>query len=227
MKHFAFRPWTVVVAMLSLTCLSLTIAPSSALAQGRYPGLYERSFTVTPFIGLRFGGRVDVNTPRVDYLKIGNSFNWGFNAGVGLAPNLFAEFMWNRQTTTLSAHHVLTNDTQPLTNKAHVDLYQGSLLYEFSTNSPIRPFVVGGIGFTHFDSHGILSFSTRFSYNFGGGVKYLVAPQVALRAEMRWSPSRTTSSSTTFCDPFLGCFTTPVSNHAQQGQANVGVEFRF
>jgi hypothetical protein len=58
-------------------------------------------------------------------------------------------------------------------------------------------------------------------------VKYLFAPHLALRAEMRWSPSDTTSSSTNFCDPGLGCFTTPITNHAEQGQANIGLEFRF
>ena len=115
-----------------------------------------------------------------------------------------------------------------LTNNAHLDLYQFSLLYEFpTTNSQLLPFVVAGIGDEHFDSHGILSFSDRFAYNLGGGVKYLLTPQIALRGEMRWSPSRTTSSSTRFCDPSLGCFTTPITNHAQQGQANIGVEFRF
>jgi hypothetical protein len=50
---------------------------------------------------------------------------------------------------------------------------------------------------------------------------------MALRAEMRWSPSRTTSSQTRFCDPFLGCFETSINNHAEQGQANIGLEFRF
>ena len=120
-----------------------------------------------------------------------------------------------------------TNQNVLLTNNAHLDMYQGSLLYEIWASSKVRPYVVGGIGFTHFDSHGILSFSDRFSYNLGGGVKYLFAPHPALRAEMRWSPSRTTSSKTTFCDPFLGCFVTPISSHAEQGQANIGLEFRF
>ena len=83
------------------------------------------------------------------------------------------------------------------------------------------------IGDTHFDSHGVLAFKDRFSYNLGGGIKYLFAPQVALRAEVRWSPSRTTASSTTFCDPTLGCFTTPANHHAQQGQADIGLEFRL
>jgi opacity protein-like surface antigen len=164
----------------------------------------------------------------VDYLSIHSSVNYGFNAGAGILAHLFGEFMFNRQTTGLSAHHSSDGSLVTLTNNAHLDLYQFSLLYEFpTTNSQLLPFVVAGIGDEHFDSHGILSFSDRFAYNLGGGAKYLLTPQIALRAEMRWSPFRTTSSSTTFCDPSLGCFTTPIMNHAQQGQADIGVEFWF
>ncbi len=242
------RNWLTLVL---LACVSVAIAASAAHAQDapyprppypppqrypqrpprRYP---ERSrtedarFTFSPFVGTRFGGRIAINTPSVDYLSIHSSVNYGFNAGAGILPHLFGEFMFNRQTTGLSAHHSSDGSMVTLTNNAHLDLYQFSLLYEFPTaNSQLLPFVVAGIGDEHFDSHGILSFSDRFAYNLGGGVKYLLTPQIALRAEMRWSPSRTTSSSTRFCDPSLGCFTTPITNHAQQGQANIGVEFRF
>jgi opacity protein-like surface antigen len=246
-----FRSGSICVIVFLLACISMAIAPSAAHAQEPYPPGYPQSypqrypprypgtrypgraqarytrFTFSPFVGTRFGGRIAINTPDVDYLAIHSSANWGFNAGVAIVPHLFGEFMWNRQTTALSAHHVLDDSMVRLTNNAHLDLYQLSLLYEFTTRSPLRPFVVAGIGATHFDSHGILAFSDRFAYNVGGGVKYLLAPQIALRAELRWSPSRTTSSSTVFCDPSLGCFTTPITNHAEQGQANIGLEFRF
>jgi hypothetical protein len=39
--------------------------------------------------------------------------------------------------------------------------------------------------------------------------------------------SLTLNFNTTFCDPTLGCFTAPVNPHAQQGQADLGLEFRF
>lgn len=201
-----------------LTFLLATMV-SGAYAQNR--------FEIEPFVGARFGGRITINTPDVDYLPIDTSLNWGFTTGVAIVRHLFVEFMWNRQTTTLSAHDTALNETVPLTNKAHLDLYHFDLLYEFWAPWKVRPFVVGGIGDTHFDSHGVLAFEDRFSYNIGGGIKYLFAPEVALRAEVRWSPSRTTSASTTFCDPSLGCFTTPVNRHAEQGQADIGLEFRF
>ena len=199
--------------------LLLITMVSGAYAQNR--------FEIEPFAGARFGGRITINTPDVDYLPIDSSLNWGFTTGVSIIPHLFGEFMFNRQTTTLSAHDTLLGQTIPLTTRAHLDLYHFDLLYEFWTPSKIRPFVVGGIGDTHFDSHGVVSFENRFSYNLGGGVKYLFTPQVALRADVRWSPSRTTAASTTFCDPSLGCFTTPVNRHAEQGQAEIGLEFRF
>jgi opacity protein-like surface antigen len=225
-------PRRIIFIMASLAWISITFASPAAHAQTRYPSRYASDspkFTFSLFVGSRFGGRIDINTPNVDYLPISSSLNEGFNFGVGILPNLYAETMWNRQTTTLSAHDAATNATRTLTNKAHLDMYQESLLYEIPLGfrSHLRPFVVAGFGFTHFDSHGVLSFSNRLSYNFGGGVKYIVVPQVAFRAELRYSPSRTTSSNVVFCDPFLGCFTTPVSNHAEQGQANIGVEFRF
>ena len=229
-NHAELRPGVRAFICFWLACIFMAIAPSTARAQAppySYQPQPETRFTISPFIGARFGGRIDVNAPDVDRVNIGSSLNWGFNAGVAILPNLFGEFMWNRQTTTLGAHHLSTNDTVTLTNRAHLDLYHVSLLYEFWSHSPIRPFVVAGIGVTHFDSFGILNFENRFSYNVGGGVKYMLAPQVALRAELRYSPSRTTSSNTVFCDPSFGCFTTPISNHAQQGQANIGVEFRF
>lgn len=225
MLHRMLQPRLTALPFLAFTFLM--IAPGAAHAQERHWGENGPQITFSPFIGARLGGQIDINTPKVDYLGIDSSFNGGFNLGKRIIQNLYAEFMWNRQSTTLSAHDVSTNTMTTLTTNAHLDMWQGSLLYEFPTRSHLVPFAVAGIGLTHFDSHGILSFDNRFSYNIGGGVKYLLTRQIALRPELRWSPSRTTSASTVYCDPFLGCFTTPISNHAEQWQANIGVEFRF
>ncbi len=225
MPHTKLRPRMIVLLLSTFICVA--IMPAGARAQTRHAGEFGPQFTFSPFLGVRLGGRIAINTPNVDYLGIHSSFNGGFNLGARVMPGLYGEFMWNRQSTTLSAHDALSNTNTTLTNHAHLDMWQGSLLYEIPTHSQLVPFAVAGIGLTHFDSHGILSFDNRFSYNIGGGVKYLLTRQVALRSELRYSPSRTTTASTVFCDPFLGCFTTPVSNHAQQWQANIGLEFRF
>src|ERR1700730_5618124 len=89
----------------------------------------QNRFEIEPFVGARFGGRITINTPAVDYLTIDTSLNWGFTTGVAIVRHLFAEFMWNRQTPTLSAHDIPLNQTLPLTTRAHIDLYHFDLLY--------------------------------------------------------------------------------------------------
>ena len=143
MKKMLWRK-PIVLGLLLITMVS------GAYAQNR--------FEIEPFAGARFGGRITINTPDVDYLPIDSSLNWGLTTGVSIIPHLFSEFMWNRQTTTLSAHDTLLGQTIPLTTRAHLDLYHLDLLYEFWTPSKIRPFVVGGIGDTHFDTHRVVSF---------------------------------------------------------------------
>ena len=98
-----FQPKTILL-LFSIT-LSIAIVPTPARAQEAYRIHEDTRYTFSPFIGARMGGRIDVNTPNVDYLPIDSSLNWGFNFGARIVPHLFGEFMWNRQTkTTLAAH---------------------------------------------------------------------------------------------------------------------------
>jgi opacity protein-like surface antigen len=112
-------------------------------------------------------------------------------------------------------------------------MYQFDVLYSFlSPERKLRPFVVAGLGFSHFgvqplNGQNVLGFSNRFAYNLGGGVKYFFNPHWGLRAELRWSPSHTTSGLSEYCDPYFGCAPTTVANKAEQGQANVGIIYRF
>jgi opacity protein-like surface antigen len=206
---------------LLLAAICLTCGASGAHAQ--------RSIEITPFGGTRFGGQVDVNTANVDFLRIKSTVDYGGLFDVDLASHLQAEFMWNRQPTVLAEHDVNSGAFTDLT-KAKLDQYQFSLLYEFPGKrdiSRIRPFIVGGMGFTNFHSNGVLPFDNRFGWNLGGGVKYFLTRNVGLRIESRWTPTQTTSSIAQFCDPFFGCFPARVRNYAQQGEANVGLIFRF
>lgn len=187
-------------------------------------------FEISPFGGSRFGGVVQLNPnpSNIDYFTIKSSWDYGVLGDVSLLPTLQAEFMWNRQPTELGAHNFFTGTTSQAGN-ATLDMYQFGFLYEFAPpHARLKPFVVGGLGFTHFATNGTLNFDNRFSYNFGVGVKYFFTRNLGLRLEARYSPSQTTSSNALFCDPFFGaCFVGTVSNYAQQGQANFGLIFRF
>jgi opacity protein-like surface antigen len=195
----------------------------------------QKQFEITPFVGTRFGGNIDLSqqgNPSVDFLKIKSSVNYGIMGGVTFWQSFEGEFMWNRQPTSLSSHNPNDN-TYSFVSNMNLDMYQFDVLYSFlSPERKLRPFVVAGLGFSHFgvqplNGQNVLGFSNRFAYNLGGGVKYFFNPHWGLRAELRWSPSHTTSGLSEYCDPYFGCAPTTVANKAEQGQANVGIIYRF
>jgi opacity protein-like surface antigen len=198
-----------------------------------------RVYELSPFFGTRFGGNIDLSqqgNPNVDFLKIKSSEDFGVMAAVSFWGDFEGEFMWNRQPTSLTAHN--PNDgTYSFVSNMNLDMYQFDVLYQIPYRIPhlalkLKPFVVGGLGFSHFgvqpvNGQQVLGFGNRFSYNLGGGVKYFLNQHWGIRAEVRWSPSHTTEGQSVYCDPFYGCAPTMVANKAEQGQANIGLIFRF
>lgn len=213
-----------------LIFLFSTLGVSTARAQ--------HEFEVTPFGGSRFGGVIDLSNTTAntgpaladdDYLTIKSSWNYGIMADYTIFsgfPNLQAEFMYNHQPTEIGQHNFITGTRSDLTS-ADVDMYQWGFNFSFrDPEKKIRPYVVGGLGFTHFNSGGNLPFSNRFSYNLGVGAKYFFSKHVGLRLEGRWSPTRTTISPE-LVNTFFGPELIGVTNHAEQGQANLGLILRF
>jgi opacity protein-like surface antigen len=214
--------------MLVLMFLLSTLGVSSAFAQ--------HEFEVAPFGGTKFGGTIDFtnsiqtpSNPNVDYYTIKSSVDYGILADYTLfssIPSLQLEFMWNHQPTDLDQHIYQTNTKEFLTS-ADLDQYEWGFSYTLRDPSKhIRPYIVGGLGFTHFSSGGYLPFTNTFAYNLGGGAKYFFNSHIGLRLEARWAPSRTTTGIQEVLTPF-GVETFGVSNHAQQGEANLGLIFRF
>jgi opacity protein-like surface antigen len=190
-------------------------------AQAQYSD--HNSIELTPFGGSRFGGSIDFSNG--DFLNIKSSWDYGAMADVDLVPHLQGEFMWNRQPTQLTVPS--PGGSTPVTN-ATLDMFQWSLLvYPFPRGAKFIPYFVGGAGFDHFDTRGFLpGFDNKFAYNIGIGVKYFFLPHVGIRLEGRYSPTHTTSSAAVFCNPFF-CQTGTIANFAEQGQANLGIIFRF
>ena len=216
-----------------LLALFLTLfATPGAFAQGGFgQGMSQHEFEITPFGGYKFGGRIDVPPDAVsvfDYLPIKSSVDYGLEADYSIWPNLQAEFQFNHQPTEIDAHQFANDTNIPLTS-ASINMYQFGFVYNFKpTDAKLKPFFGAGLGFTNWKPSSALPFSNTFSYNVGGGVKYFFSSHVGLRLDVRWSPSRTTSQNEQFCDPFYGfCGTERVSSHAEQGQVNVGLIFRF
>jgi len=194
-----------------------------------------RQYEITPFFGSRFGGNIDLSqqgNPNVDFLKIKSSLDYGVMAGVTFWSDFEGEFMWNRQPTNLTSHNP-TDNSYSFVSNMNLDMYQFDVLYNINLHrTKVQPFVVAGLGFSPFGvppvgGQSVLGFSNRFSFNMGGGVKYFFNRHWGVRAEARWSPSDTTTGQGEYCDPLFGCGPTTVTNKAQQGQANIGIIFRF
>ena len=191
----------------------------------------QHEFEITPFGGYRFGGTIDTNifNSDISFLTIKSSWNYGIMADYSLSQssqNFQAEFMYNHQPTELGQHNSMTNTRSDLTS-ADVDMYQWGFIYSFrNPETKIRPYLVGGLGFTHFNSGGNLPFANRLSYNLGLGAKYFFSRHVGLRLEARWSPTRTGVSPEEFRTP-LGIENIGITNRTEQGQANLGLIFRF
>lgn len=192
----------------------------------------QRAFEITSFGGSRFAGQIDESTAinptlSYDYVGIKSSVDYGVMGDVTIWPNVQAEILFNRQPTQLSGICLACGTSTDLTN-ANIDMYQFGLLYQFRDHeAKLRPYIVGGLGLTHFSSSNLLGFSNRFSFSVGGGVKYFFVPHVGLRLEARWAPSRTTTGLAEYCDPYFGCYQSTAANMAEQGEVNLGLIFRF
>ena len=189
----------------------------------------QHEFEVTPFGGSRFGGVIDLNSSiantQADYYAIKSSWDYGVLADYTIFPQFQAEFMFNHQPTDLDQHLVAT-DTKSFLTSADLDMYHFGFLFSLKPEEKkMQPFIVGGLGFTHFKADDDLPFSNRFSYNLGLGMKYFFSRHVGLRLEARWSPTRTTTSPE-LVETFFGPQLIGVTSHAEQGQANLGLIFR-
>jgi opacity protein-like surface antigen len=82
----------------------------------------------------------------------------------------------------------------------------GDVLYHFgSANARLRPFIFGGLGVTFFSADDLES-ETKFSFGFGGGVKYFRWNAIGVRAHVRYKPTMLSDEdSADFCDPFGFC----------------------
>ena len=139
-------------------------------------------------------------------------------------PSLQPEFMCNHQPTELGAAHIATDTREDLTS-ADLDMYQWGFNYTLrDPEKHIRPYVVGGLGFTHF-SGGVPALQQPFFLQPGRGSKVLLqqprrisagGSMVAIAYHV-WTEEVDSFRSRTF----------GVCNHAQQGEANLGLIFRF
>ena len=192
------------------------------------PNTHAQRFEITPFLGGRFGGTVDLtqqNNPNADFMKIKSSPNYGVMADVSFTRHWQAEFMWSRQPTSLSVHNP-SDGTYSNLSPVNLDTYLFGLTYQFrQPETKLRPYVVLGVGFPHYGVPGINGKHPPAG-SFGGGVKYYFTRNFGLRLEARFVSVDTTFKETDLCSYGMYYFPEPCSiNNFQSGPGQHRINF--
>lgn len=169
-----------------------------------------------------------------DTLAVDSGASINFTFGVFFTEQLEGEFLWSRQNSRLQGDGPAGK--LPLSELA-VYNYMGNLVYNFGgSDARVRPYAFGGLGATNYsfgrnlliDSTGDLGSETKFSTNWGGGVKFYVAPNVGLKVGVRWTPTLLKSEAAgIWCDPFYGCWQLVDNQYSNQFETAAGITIRF
>src|SRR5258708_36189318 len=209
---------------LLLTFVLCFFANSPAFGQWRDVKKWE----VSPFVGFETAGSYPVtNSFTIDRLRIDGGLSYGTFIDYTLTENSQAEFMWSRNNTSVSERDAATGTYSKAFNSDFDQFSFGFLYMLKNSERKLRPFIAGGIGFSHESNSGVNANHTLLAFNLGGGAKYELSRHFALRGDLRWLPSRAARGPEQLCDQFGNCFVQNVPNYLQRVNFTGGIAFRF
>ena len=187
-----------------------------------------KKWEISPFVGYETGGSYPVNNSlTVDKLRIDGGTSYGTYIDYSLTENTQAEFMWSRNNTSFSAHDITTNTYSKAFNSDFDQFTFGFLYMLRNSELKLRPFIAGGLGFSHESNDAPNPNRTLLAFALGGGTKYEVSRHFGLRGDIRYLPSRANKTPGVICDQFLGCYQQNISNYLQRFNFTGGITFKF
>ena len=158
--------------------------------------------------------------------------SYGLTFGVFVTENVEIEFALDQQKSALEASG---RGTKREFTDMNVNNYHGNFVYNWGYDrDPVRPFLFGGLGATQFKPTDVMGTavdsSTRFSTNWGGGVKIYPARNVGIKLLARWTPTYIKSDpGGIWCSPYWPwvCYRVADTQYSDQFQLAVGVTLRF
>jgi opacity protein-like surface antigen len=169
-----------------------------------------------------------------DTLAVDSGASVNFTFGFNFTPQAQVEFLWARQNSRLQADG--PGGKLPFSELA-VYNYMFNFVYNYGEpDAKARPYVFGGLGATSYSfgeilvpgATGDIEGETRFSTNFGGGLKFYFSPKVGAKVGVRWTPTYIKSDAVgIWCDPFYGCWPIAETQYSNQFETAGGITFRF
>jgi hypothetical protein len=136
----------------------------------------RRHLEIVPFSGYQIGGKFEDEETDTD-LEINDSSTWGFLVDYDFSRHSQIEFYYSHQETELSSGGLISDDDL---FDLDVDYYHlgGTFIWR---GNKLEPYMVGTLGLTRFDPESSEANSmTRFSFGFGGGVRYFPIKRVGM-----------------------------------------------
>jgi|SRR5215831_17078292 len=188
-----------------------------------------QSFELTPFIGGRFGGTLEIQPESGPEVRasLRDATSYGVSAGVRFDDLSMIEFSWTRARSTLRFEPVVNPLAAPLGNVT-LDQFHGDFSREFVLEDlkTLRPYLTASVGATHFGA--VNDGFTRFSFGFGTGLKLLLNSKFGLRFQAQWLPIWVDPEVRGLaCGSGSGCIVVLSGKLIEQFQVSVGPVFRF
>jgi opacity protein-like surface antigen len=159
---------------LHIFVLAFVLAATRTFAQAPAPLTPEpEAWTFTPFVGAGFGG--DLESAPVTF---------GAALGYGLTPHCSVEGEFHFAPDA--------SEGQVIEFDASIFGLSGSALYHFRPNDDFTPYLAAGLGFAtanaDLDKVGLVGddTSTKFVWNWGGGMTTAFAERYGIRADLRY-----------------------------------------
>jgi opacity protein-like surface antigen len=225
---------------------TITLASLGTLAQAQEEKRFEISanagYTFSDGVGGSAEDRFGNEFARIDPQ---DAFSWNLRAGYMVNPNIEIGALFGVQSSSLGIS--VGANTLAASNFALGDEtlynYHGYFAYNFGESTKVRPYLLLGLGATHFGSVAVdtaripvphdgsqreINGSTKFSSTWAAGVKVFPSRSVGFRLEGRWTPTYIKSDAEGWwCDPYWGCYTASNAQYANQYELGGGIAFRF
>lgn len=181
--------WVTALGLITgLGCLTATAAEPDSDEEPQLPLKYS----VMPFGGYRFGGRLAVGDTNT-HVDIRSHLSYGAAFDVATDESTQYELFYSRQSTGISG-------TSPAPADTVIEYLHIGGTVRFTDWQKVQPYFLGTLGATRFSPDSPVGIDrVYFSLSFGGGVRVPLSGHLALRLEARGFATFFNTTTNVFC----------------------------